>query len=74
MRVGSAPMTVYRCYFLDDESHVVGVDVIDCPDDEAAKVKAAKALLRSSEKAAEVWDHQRWVAYFDRATARTIAS
>jgi hypothetical protein len=66
-------MTSYHCYFIDNGCHVADREVVSCRDDDAARVAAATALLRSSHPSVEVWDGRRCVAYLDRQAACVIA-
>ena len=52
-------MLTYRCYFLNKADAIVGVEEIDCADDEDARQAALKLLRERPSYAIEVWDRAR---------------
>jgi hypothetical protein len=66
-------MTSYRCYFMIEGRHSADVEVVQCRDDDAARMVAASFLLAREELSVEVWEGSRCIAYLDRRTARIIA-
>lgn len=57
-----ADLHTYRCYLLDAQSHIASAEVIECPDDDAAKSRAREILAeKPGYRAIEVWDRDRRV-------------
>jgi hypothetical protein len=55
-------MHAYRCYLLDASDHVALVELIRCPDDDAAKLRARDILAGQPQfSAVEVWQRARQV-------------
>jgi hypothetical protein len=55
-------MHTYRCYLLDATDHIASVKLIECPDDDAAKLIAHNILAAEPEfSAVELWDLARQV-------------
>ena len=59
-------MKPYRCYFLNDQSHIIGHHVIECRDDEEAVTSAGNLLDERGHYAAELWDGVRRVQFMGR--------
>ncbi len=59
-------MNAYRCYFLNQESHIVGVECIECHDDADARLMAAQLLSGQRYMAAEIWEEGRMVCRVER--------
>jgi len=55
-------MHAYRCYLLDLESHIACAKVVECLDDDEAKLRAREILAEKPGcRAVEVWDGSRRV-------------
>jgi hypothetical protein len=55
-------MHAYRCYLLDASNHIASVELIRCPDDDAAKLRAHDILAEQPQvSAVEVWQRARQV-------------
>jgi hypothetical protein len=52
----------YRCYLLDAQYHIALAEVIECRDDDAAKLKAREILAEKPNfRGIEVWERDRRV-------------
>jgi hypothetical protein len=52
----------YRCYLLDAQSHIALAEVIECFDDDEARLKARKILAEKPYySGVEVWERDRRV-------------
>jgi hypothetical protein len=51
----------YRCYFIDQNDRIKGVEQIDCKDDAEAALKAEQLLTPSIYQTAELWQGARLV-------------
>ena len=55
-------MHAYRCYLLDVQSHIASAKVVECLDDDEAKLRAREILAgKPGYPAIEVWDGARRV-------------
>ena len=47
----------YRCYLLDAQSHIASAEVVECRDDDEARLRAREILAeKPGYRAIEVWD------------------
>jgi hypothetical protein len=73
-----AGLHTYRCYLLDGQSHIAWAEVIECLDDDEAKLRAREILAeKPSYRAIEVWERDRRVHVHrssDVAPAPSIAA
>ena len=54
-------MQLYRCYFINNAKSITSVEIIECPDDAAARQAGLRLLLEYAPFAIEVWDRARRV-------------
>jgi hypothetical protein len=55
-------MHAYRCYLLDAQSHIACAEVVECRNDDEAKLRAREILAeKPGYRAIEVWDCGRCV-------------
>ena len=67
--MGMRVMRWYRCYFLDREARIAALEVVECSDDDEARLMALKMLReRSHHFTVEVWDQARRILCHDRDT------
>jgi len=53
---------LYRFFVLDGDSHISSAEVIECTDDDEAKLRGREILAKRPDcHAIEVWDHDRCV-------------
>ena len=52
-------MAVYRCYFLDAQSHIWDVEVLDASDDAEAIALAKQLHATKASPGFEVWERSR---------------
>jgi hypothetical protein len=65
-------MHAYRCYLLDVQSHIACAKVVECLDDDEAKLRAREILAeKPGYRAIEVWDRGRRV-YIHLSGADTL--
>ena len=56
-------MESYRLFFLDEESHIQEVRIIEAEDDEAARLEASRVFSNQQKyRSAELWQLKRRVA------------
>jgi hypothetical protein len=64
-------MAAYRCFYFGLDDLIIGMDVTDQPDDEAASQWGAALLDRdASQHAIEVWQLSRRILRLDRQRQR----
>ena len=65
-------MENYRLFFLDDQSHIQEVQIIEAEDDEAARSEAARLFSNQHKfRSAELWQLKRRVRHQSKnASAR----
>ena len=64
-------MAAYRCFHFSFDDQIIGMDVTDQPDDDAASVWGASLLERDTgQQAVEVWQLSRRIVRLDRQRHR----
>jgi hypothetical protein len=59
-------MIVYRCYLLDEDDKIKGVEIIECSTDAGALEEAGRRLSNHGWPAIEVWDRGRYIGMVGR--------
>jgi hypothetical protein len=62
-------MATYRVFMLGNDDHIVGVELLDCPTDFEAMVRAPD--IGNKHKAVEIWDLARLVGRVDLSSRQT---
>jgi hypothetical protein len=63
------PMPIYRCYFLDEGSHVKATETIDVARAELPRMAEKMLKGRPQHRAVEVWEGARCVYHADQEVA-----
>jgi hypothetical protein len=58
----------YRCYLLDHD-RIAAVQILECENDSAALIEAARMLIASPCTSAELWERDRKVSIVTRQTS-----